>query len=114
MSGIKSPRMTTDERRKAPRAKCVLDGTWSGVSIGGSVRISDVSATGCFIETLATPQRGERVRVQLQLPQGPLSVNAEVTNVEPRMGFGARFLDIDADTADILAKAVALLTRATS
>ena len=101
----------TDDRRKAPRAKCVLDGSWSGVSVGGSVRISDVSATGCFIETLATPQQGERVRVQLHLPQGPLSLNAEVTYVEPRMGFGMRFIDVDPGTAEILTDAVAHLSR---
>ena len=97
----------SDERRGAPRVRGVFDGTWSGASGNSSARFSDLSVSGCYVDSLATPAQGERVHVQLHLPQGPLSVEAEVIYVEPHKGFGLHFVDLAPAASAMLAEAVA-------
>src|SRR5262249_52402309 len=99
----------TDERRGAPRIKGVFDGTWQGASGKSAARMSDISISGCYVDSLATPAQGERIRVQLHLTQGPLSVEAEVVYVELHRGFGLRFVDLTPAAFDVLSEVVARL-----
>ncbi len=100
----------SDERRGAPRVRGVFDGTWSGASGNSSARFSDLSVSGCYVDSLATPAQGERLRVQLHLPQGPLSVEAKVVYVEHHRGFGLCFVDLAAAAFGMLLEAVAHLS----
>ena len=89
----------TDERRAHQRAGPV-DGTWSGASGGSPVRIADVSEGGCFVESMAVLQVGERVMVKMALQKlGEVCVGGEVVAFHP--GISSRttqpHANIDAD-----------------
>lgn len=102
----------TVERRSVSRAPGVLDGAWFGS--GQRCRITSLSVAGCYIETLTPPTKGGRIRLELQLPQGPLSARAEVIYHEPNMGFAVAFVDLTPEDRGMLAKAVELLTERVS
>ncbi|MGH7635811.1 MAG: PilZ domain-containing protein, partial [Gemmatimonadaceae bacterium] len=41
-----------DERRQHPRLAIPIQGSWRGASGGSQCRIADVSAGGCFVQSL--------------------------------------------------------------
>ena len=84
----------TDERRAHQRAG-PFDGTWSGASGGSPVRIADVSEGGCFVESMAVLQVGERVMVKMALHKlGEVCVGGEVVAFHPGIGFAVRFHEL--------------------
>lgn len=81
-----------------PRASVPLDGEWEGASGHRVGRIGDISAGGCFVESLLLPAVGERVRVRVRLPGGAeIDALGEVAYLAMGMGFGLRFLDLTPD-----------------
>jgi hypothetical protein len=85
----------TSDRRAHPRVRGPFDAGWNGASGHRAVRVVDLSVTGCFVEDIATPAVGERVRITLRLPDiGPIAAEGRVVYVFPHQGFGVAF---DAD-----------------
>ena len=83
------------ERRQDPRLKQWFDGSWRGASGSGNSRLSDVSVTGCFVNSLATPAVGDTSTITIHFgPSQAVSFEGEVMYVERGMGFGVRFLDV--------------------
>ena len=102
---MKNSKVATDDRRVFPRAPGVLDGNWFGN--GQRCRVTSLSVVGCYVETLSPPEPGTRGRVQIELRQeGTVLVPAEVVYREHGMGFAVRFVDVEAECASRLAKAV--------
>jgi hypothetical protein len=99
------------DRRAAPRARVVLDGSWSELARTRPVRISGLSQTGCYVVTL--PRTGEALDVRVELPQGALQARGVVVYTEPLMGFGLQFLDLPSEVSGLLAGAVEMLNRGT-
>lgn len=65
---------------------------WGGTS---HARTADVSASGCFIDTLAPVAVGETLQLSFTSPDGELiAVEAEVVYELPSFGFGVRFTRI--------------------
>jgi hypothetical protein len=60
-------------------------------------RISDLSATGAFIDSMNPVPPGARLSLKFKLPTGTLSVEAEVVHAMPHFGMGVRFLDLTED-----------------
>jgi uncharacterized protein (TIGR02266 family) len=60
-------------------------------------RISDLSATGAFIDSLNAVPAGTRLSLKFALPTGPVTVEAEVVHAMPHFGMGVRFLDLSED-----------------
>jgi hypothetical protein len=73
-------------------------------------RISGLNAAGCYIESLTPPQKGTKIRAEIKLPQGTLSIKGEVLYTEPRMGFAIGFLNPEPAAQEMLKKAVDVLT----
>jgi hypothetical protein len=60
-----------------------------------NARISDLSVSGAFVESIVVFSRGSQVRLVFSVDAAPVSVTAEVVNPMPSMGMGMRFLDLE-------------------
>src|SRR5258708_5631318 len=98
----------TDEKRKHGRQPLVMEASWEGSGIKSRARTVDISATGCFIDTLGEVEIGEKLNLKLTLQDGEyISVQAVVMYRMPSLGFGVRFTKIsDSDRLrlDVLLK----------
>ena len=84
----------TDEKRKHGRQSLVMEASWEGSGIKSRARTVDISATGCFIDTLAEVEIGETLNLKLTLHGQYISVQAVVKYRMPSLGFGVRFTKI--------------------
>ena len=85
----------TDEKRRHGRQPLVMEASWDGSGIKSRARTVDISATGCFIDTLAQVELGETLSLKLTLPDGEyISVQGVVKYQMPSLGFGVRFTRI--------------------
>jgi hypothetical protein len=85
----------TDEKRKHGRQPLVMEASWEGSGIKSRARTVDISATGCFIDTLGEVEVGEKLNLKLTFHDGEyISVQAVVMYRMPSLGFGVRFTKI--------------------
>jgi len=80
------------DRRKSPRFVLIVFATIA--EPGGkklSARTSDVSKTGCYIDTLAPLAKGTRVYVQLRQGRERFETIGTVVYVNPGLGMGIQF-----------------------
>jgi len=107
----------TDEKRKHGRLPLVMEASWEGSGSKSLARTVDISATGCFIDTLAPVEVGETLNLRLTLHDGEyISLQAVVMYRMPSLGFGIRFTrisDSDRLRLDALLDAEAKDTRRT-
>src|SRR5579872_7256288 len=85
------------ERRKAARhflsaAAEILDVT-SGVRV--AARVADVSTQGCYLDTINSFPEGTRVRVRMRRNHTEINCLAIVRNVQPGMGMGIAFVNLN-------------------
>ncbi len=92
----------TKERRGARRLTGPYDGGWDGASGMRECRITDLSATGCFIDAIASNPVGARLTTEVRLSGQTFRLLAEVVYVDRVQGFSVRFLD-DNDPAVVKA-----------
>ena len=84
----------SDEKRRHGRQPLVMEASWEGSGIKSRARTVDISATGCFIDTLAEVEVGETLKLKLTLQGQYFSVQALVMYRMPNLGFGVRFTKI--------------------
>ncbi len=83
------------ERRTDNRLEVCLDAVWDGALGDRHTRIADLSAGGCYIDSIAEVYVGEFLRLKIQLPNGQwLELMGEVAHRVSRLGFGVRFVDL--------------------
>ena len=84
---------TMQNRRNADRVPLILVVEVTEVDSGTrlSARTSDVSRTGCYIDTLNPTPSGTVVRVKLTQAGEDLDLLAKIVYVAPRLGMGVRF-----------------------
>lgn len=83
------------ERRSGKRWEVSLDAVWDGRSGNCTVRISDLSEGGCYIDTMAGAIQGELLTLKLKLPNGEwLELTGAVAHHTPPLGFGVQFVDL--------------------
>jgi hypothetical protein len=86
------------ERRTHRRIRGPFDAVRMGL-LEFKLRIYDLSAGGCLIESLAEITPGHPIRLRIALPDGDsVTVRGHVTRPLPDMGFAIRFVDLDAAT----------------
>jgi len=82
-----------ENRRIAPRVPLIVDvevvEVDSGTRLSG--RTSDISRTGCYIDTLNPTPEGTAVRVKLSHADEKLDLPAKIVYVSPRLGMGVHF-----------------------
>ena len=81
------------DRRNAGRKPLILAAEVVEVDSGArlSARTSDVSRTGCYIDTLNPTPTGTVVRVKLAHDGEEIDLLARIVYVSPRLGMGVRF-----------------------
>jgi hypothetical protein len=86
-----------DEKRASPRVSYPCEVDCSGVGIGMSPlnpRISDLSATGAFVDSMVTLPAGTAVRLKFSLPSLVVDCTGQVVHEMPQFGMGVRFVDL--------------------
>jgi|SRR5215218_4849362 len=83
--------MPRKEERVAYLNEVVLE--WS--SGKREARITDLSAGGCYVDTIATIPEGESISFTLNRSEGePIHFTGNVAYVMPGFGFGIQFTDL--------------------
>lgn len=82
-----------NDRRDSKRVPLILAVEVVEVNSGTrlSARTSDVSTTGCYIDTLNPTPTGTVVRVKLNHNGEELDLLSRIVYVSPRLGMGVRF-----------------------
>jgi PilZ domain-containing protein len=89
--------MSDSDKRASKRVSYPCEVDCSGVGVGMSPlnpRISDLSITGAFVDSMVTLPRGTRIRLKFSLPSLVVSCLGEVMHDMPQFGMGVRFLDL--------------------
>jgi hypothetical protein len=84
--------------RGAARAAYVCQAECEDLASGTRIpnaRISDLSVSGAFVESMVAFALGSQVRLAFTVNHVAVSVTAEVMNPMPAMGMGMRFLDLE-------------------
>ena len=93
-----------EERRREERVSLMLDVRWENLSGKHTARISDLSLSGCYVETLGQVTVGEVVRFEVHLPTGRwMPLIGEVVYQLPAMGFGLQFRTMTRMQREVLA-----------
>lgn len=84
-----------NNRRNKERTSIALETVLESASGKRESRISDLSVSGCFVDSIISPNKGEIVVLTLRIPSGEwIKLNGEVVYVYPGIGFGVRFTRI--------------------
>jgi hypothetical protein len=85
------------ERRSNQRKQILLEARWESLSSRHEARVDDVSLGGCFVNSYAKVELGERVDLEIQLPSKKwLSLRGHVASYHPGVGFGMSFSSLTA------------------
>jgi PilZ domain-containing protein len=85
------------DKRQSQRVSYACEVSCTGVGMGVSPlnpRISDVSATGAFIDCMTQIPQGSKVKLKFSLGGREVSCSAEVAHSMPSFGMGVKFLDL--------------------
>src|SRR2546425_13288748 len=84
-----------EERRAHRRIPLLVEVVWEGATGRYEARTSDMSAAGCFIDTLGRSMVGETINFRVRLPAGDwIDLEGEVMYEQPGTGFGVRFTNL--------------------
>jgi hypothetical protein len=78
------------ERRKHYRVTQLFVGQWHASSGAAQVRIADLSAGGCFVQSLAMPRQGEQTSVSVTVGDRTFKFSGRVVYLD-RIGFSVKF-----------------------
>ena len=95
------------ERRRDERVPLPLEVKWETDSGEYKSRISDLSLSGCYIQSIAQVTVGERIHFQIETPTGrwfPLS--GVVMYHHPQIGFGVHFATVTDRVRNVLAELI--------
>ena len=85
----------TDERRNQRRVSTSIEVVWEGHSGRYESRTSDLSAGGCFVDTVGLVSLGENIKFTLLLPAGEsIAIVGNVVYSYPPVGFGVQFTNV--------------------
>ena len=88
---------TREGRRRVPRYACRGGGEIRQPGMKTVVwgSMTDISRTGCYLETLTTLPRGAKCDLMLNIEGMEIRAGAEVRVSHPSMGMGLQFVDVD-------------------
>jgi hypothetical protein len=85
-----------EEKRTDPRFDVNLTARWQGSTGNQTVRISDLSYGGCYVDTIVRVIVGETLSLQLLVTDGSwFELHGVVVYQSPGMGFGVRFVNLN-------------------
>jgi hypothetical protein len=100
---------TDADRREHERIAGPFDG-WRVGALDTPLRIYDLSPGGCFVNSMHEQAAGTRLTIKVVVPEiGTLTLEGETLYERNGFGFAVRFVDVDAETAQRLHRAVEIL-----
>src|SRR5262245_19146402 len=100
------------ERRTETRFEVCLDAV-IGTSGRSTARVTDLSEGGCYIDSMSDEFLNGVVEIKIQLPSVEwLPLVGEVAHHTARLGFGLRFIELDAATLEKLQSVIRQLQAA--
>jgi CheY-like chemotaxis protein len=86
-----------------------LDVVWQGAAGKFDARMSEISMTGCFVESMGQEIMGETINFKVQLPSGIwwVALQGEVVDREYPLGFEVRFANLTRENRRLLAQVIA-------
>ena len=97
------------DRRRHPRRGVLLDCRIEGTSARATLRITDLSVGGCYVDTRFPVSIGSKITVRV-LADPEVVLPGRVTSAQPGFGFGVAFDELpDATCTQLLT----LMARAT-
>jgi c-di-GMP-binding flagellar brake protein YcgR len=109
-SGRKQPPADSGrERRRDPRYPLVAEARITEVGSGAEIKLrtSDLSITGCYLDTVSPFPNGTDIVVKICRDDGLFETTAKVVYVHPGMGMGVRFTDTKSAQQAILVRWIA-------
>ncbi len=92
----------TSSRRQTPRVPGPFDGRRRG-ALTVNLRIHDLSAGGCLIESFYEVAAGRHIKLDIELPYvGWVTLDAVTLYTRPDFGFAVKFVDVPPVTHDTL------------
>ena len=94
--------MTTDRRDKT-RFEVRLDAIWDGSRGTYTACVIDLSETGCYVDAINETVPGEILHLKIQMQGGEwLELDGEVAHSFTSVGFGLRFVNLNAQKLEML------------
>lgn len=85
------------ENRADIRFETSLTARWQGSPANQTMRISDLSTRGCYVDSIAEVTMGETLIIEILLTNGEwFELKGVVAHHTPRLGFGVRFVNQEA------------------
>lgn len=85
------------EKRQHPRRAILVDCEIDGMSGLAGTRISDLSVTGCYVESRTPATVGAYIMIRLTFGGALITLTGRVAHAQPSVGFGMEFDPISAD-----------------
>jgi hypothetical protein len=99
-----------DDKRTDPRISYPCEVECYGVGLGATnplnPRISDLSLTGAFVDSIVPVPMGTKLKLRFPLGSREISVTAEVVHEMPQFGMGVRFLDLKPEDRAAIAERI--------
>lgn len=99
--------MGDSDKRGAKRIAypCEVESTGVGAN-PMNPRISDLSVTGAFIDSMSAVPVGSCLKLKFTLPTGKMVVDAEVVHAMEHFGMGVRFLNLTDEQRQALERVI--------
>lgn len=96
-----------DERRNSRRITFFCEAQLEGIDVSHAhVRLADLSTEGAFVDARSVLPPGAATNLRFTLLGQDVTARAEVRYSMPGMGMGLRFVDLSAETRDLIARFV--------
>jgi hypothetical protein len=98
------------DKRQSPRVSYACEVECTGVGMGVSPlnpRISDLSATGAFIDCMTHIPQGSQVKLKFNLGSRTINATAVVAHSMPQFGMGVHFTELSDEDRRALEEFVA-------
>ena len=93
----------SDDKRRASRSGLLVEVKYEGQGTHAQTRISDISTSGVFVETLSPPPTGSSVKLTFSLPGGyPVEAEGVVKHIQHGIGMGIEFTQLKPEDADYI------------
>ena len=100
----------TPERRNRRRYDVCLSASCDGPGGNENARITDISMSGCYVDSIIDVSKGQFLQMGIKLPSGEwLSFSGQVAYAFPRIGFGFEFDELDEEMSATLRKIIGQL-----
>ena len=95
------------ERRSSQRVPMLLEIRWESLSGKHGARTTDISLSGCYIDSIGQVTVGEKIRLEIQLPTGGwMPLQGEVVYHQDNLGFALRFIGLTDQEQRVLAQLI--------